>query len=203
VERAKKECILLEAAKAFAKLGFKKASVDAIARRAGVAKGTVYLAAESKEDLFYQVLHREVRAWIAEVSNAIDPRMPADQLLALTSQVGLAYLDSRPLVKHLLFGEAHLMLPAWHDQLDELVALGKENAVQILKLGVRQGLFREEIDIDTVAELLLDLQLAFFVLHDRGPNRDAKLQRRKLAAFDLILNGLKNRPAAAPSALPA
>jgi TetR/AcrR family transcriptional regulator, fatty acid metabolism regulator protein len=192
MERAKRECILVEAAKAFARFGFRKASIDQIAKKAGVAKGTVYLAAESKEDLFYQVLHREVRSWIAEVSQVIDPRVPADQLLAQCSQLGLEYLEARPLVKELLFGQAHLLLPNWGERLDELVTLGRENVVQILKLGTRQGLFRADLDVDTVAELLLDLQLAYFVLHDRGPNRETRLMRRKMAAFDLVLNGIKS-----------
>ena len=66
MEQAKKDCILLEAARAFARFGFKKTSIDEVARAAGVAKGTVYLACDSKEDLFYQVLHRETRSWAAE-----------------------------------------------------------------------------------------------------------------------------------------
>jgi AcrR family transcriptional regulator len=45
MELAKKECILVEAARAFARFGFKKTSVDEIAKAAGVAKGTIYLAA--------------------------------------------------------------------------------------------------------------------------------------------------------------
>lgn len=191
MERAKRDCILIEAAKAFARHGFKKASIDQIAQKAGVAKGTVYLAAESKEDLFYQVLHREVRAWIAEVAANIDPRVPADQLLVQASQQGLEYLEARPLVKELLFGQAHLYLPNWGERLDHLVSLGRENATQILRLGMRQGIFRPELDVDTVAELLLDLQLAYFVLHDRGPDRESKLARRKVAAFDLVMNGLR------------
>lgn len=195
IERAKKECILVEAAKAFARFGFKKASVDEIAKKAGVAKGTVYLAAESKEDLFYQVLHREVRAWIAEVATNIDPRTPADQLLAITSQAGVEYLEARPLVKHLLFGQAHLWLPSWTDRLDALIGLGSQNVVQILRLGIQQGLFRAELDVETTAELLLDLQLAYFVLHDRGgPGREARILKRKLAAFDLILHGITQPP---------
>lgn len=193
MERAKRECILVEAARAFARFGFRKASIDQIAKKAGVAKGTVYLAAESKEDLFYQVLHREVRAWIAEVATVIDPRVPADQLLAKCSQLGLEYLEARPLVKELLFGQAHLLLPSWGDRLDELVNLGGENASAIIKLGMRQGIFREDLDVDLVSELLLDLQLAYFVLHDRGPNKDERLARRKVAAFDLILNGIRQR----------
>src|SRR5207253_6325715 len=61
MELAKKECILVEAARAFARWGFKKTSVDEIAKAAGVAKGTIYLAAESREDRFYQAVDRAVR----------------------------------------------------------------------------------------------------------------------------------------------
>ncbi len=43
MDAAKKDCILLQAARAFARFGFKKASIDDIAREAGVGKGTVYL----------------------------------------------------------------------------------------------------------------------------------------------------------------
>jgi AcrR family transcriptional regulator len=77
----KRETILTCAAKAFSKIGFKKTSIDDIARLAGVAKGTVYLAAPSKEDLFYQVVYREVRQWQAHCFQCIDPRESADALL--------------------------------------------------------------------------------------------------------------------------
>src|SRR5436190_555554 len=76
MEQEKKETILDAATRAFARFGFKKASIEDIAKEAGVAKGTVYLACESKEDLYYQAVHREVRAsgarsgWAAERSPA-------------------------------------------------------------------------------------------------------------------------------------
>src|ERR1700749_3059887 len=65
LKREKKECILSAATRLFARFGFKKTSVDQIAKDAGVAKGTVYLAADTKEDLFYQAVHRELRAYTA------------------------------------------------------------------------------------------------------------------------------------------
>ena len=68
--------------------------------------------------------------------------------------------------------------------------LGRDNVVRILRLGIKQGRFRDSIDVDEVATLMVDLQLAFFVLHDRGPDREQKLARRGSAAFDLVLNGL-------------
>ena len=115
MDAAKKDCILLQAARAFARFGFKKASIDEIAREAGVGKGTVYLAAESKEDLFYQVLHREVRAWQAECARTIDPREPAPELLRRLLGAAMEYVQKHPLVLDLLHGETLRTLPDWAD----------------------------------------------------------------------------------------
>src|SRR3954469_9261319 len=125
MERDKKECILTAATRLFARFGFKKTSVDEIAKDAGVAKGTIYLAADTKEDLFYQSVHREVRAWVAELSKLIDPRVPADQMLRNCAIAGLQYLHDRPLVRELLFGNYHLMMPEWAERLDGLRELGR------------------------------------------------------------------------------
>ncbi|MFO0724807.1 MAG: TetR/AcrR family transcriptional regulator [Myxococcota bacterium] len=193
MELAKRDGILSAAAKAFQRFGFKKASIDAIADAAGVAKGTIYLAAQSKEDLFYQVLHREVRSWAASVSKNLDPRQPADELLAYASEAGVRYLDDHPLVRSLLFGECHILLPKWKDRLDDLTSIGRENVVEILKLGQRQGIFREELDVEQVAIMLIDLQTAYLILHDhdRGPSRPDRLAKRRAVGMDLVLNGLR------------
>ena len=197
MERDKKECILRAACKAFARFGFKKASVEEIARDAGVAKGTVYLACDSKEDLYYQALHREVRAWVAETARLIDPRQPADRLLMNASLAGIDFLEQRPLVKELFYRQDALQLPVWTERLDELRTLGRANVVEILKLGVKQGIFRKALDVEEVAELLHDLQIATYAFHNRGPDRGARLARRFKAGFDLVLNGMLAKPAGA------
>ena len=191
MDQAKKECILLEAARAFARFGFKKASVDDIAKGAKVAKGTIYLACESKEDLFYQVLHRDVRSWVADVSKLIDPRIPADELLAMMSKAALAYLDHRPLVRDLLFGKTAELLPNWAERLQELRSLGSAGVIEVLRLGGRQGVFRADLDVEAVASLLQDLQLTTYLFHNRGADREARLERRMRAGLDLILNGIR------------
>jgi AcrR family transcriptional regulator len=191
MEREKKECILSAAARAFARFGFKKASVEEIAKDAGVAKGTVYLAADTKEDLFYQAVHREVRAYTAELSKMIDPRLPADELIIQHTFAGLLYLDARPLVRDLIFGNHQLILPEWADRLNELRTLGRVNVIEILRLGVRQGIFRPEIDVEEVAEILEDVAIATQVFHQHVPNRGEKLTRRMKTAFDLLMNGLR------------
>ncbi len=190
MDAAKRECILTEALRCFTRFGFRKASIDDIAKGAGVAKGTVYLACDSKEELYYQVLHREVRTWQAEVAKVIDPRKAADELLETLSGAAIATLEDHPLVKDLMFGKIHELLPTWRDRLDELRALGHTNVVEVLRLGIKQGTFRKDLDLDATATLLQDLQLGAFIFH--GPNVD-KLLRLQRAGLDLVLDGLRSR----------
>jgi AcrR family transcriptional regulator len=48
----KREAILAAALELFGRYGYRRTSIDDIARQAGIAKGTVYLYVESKETLF-------------------------------------------------------------------------------------------------------------------------------------------------------
>ncbi|MEW5854104.1 MAG: TetR/AcrR family transcriptional regulator [Myxococcota bacterium] len=195
MDQTKRETILDSATKAFTKLGFKKASVDEIARDAGVAKGTVYLAAESKEDLFYQVVHRELRNWIAEVSQLIDPRVPADELLATTSMAAFQYLETHPLVRDLFAGNCDTIMPGWVGRFDELRVMGRATVMELLRLGIRQGRFRADLDVEQTAELLQDLQLVGYLqLARNGPPSAEVLQRRFQAGLALVLDGLRPRP---------
>lgn len=196
MEREKKECILSAATRLFARFGFKKTSVDQIAKDAGVAKGTVYLAADTKEDLFYQAVHREVRAYTAEIAKLIDPRKPADVMLAETTLAGIQYLEERPLVRDLIFGNHQILLPEWADRLDELRALGRTNCAEIIRLGIRQGLFRADLDVEELSMLLEDMAIATQVFHNRGANRTERLRKRLLTAFDLLMNGIRAADAA-------
>ncbi|MBK6463216.1 MAG: TetR/AcrR family transcriptional regulator [Myxococcales bacterium] len=190
MDAAKKDCILLQAARAFSRFGFKKASIDDIAREAGVGKGTVYLAADSEEDLFYQVLHREVRAWQSECARTIDPRVPADQLLGTLLTTAMQHVERHPLVLDLLLGETLRALPDWSERLEGLREVGRANVVEVLRIGVRQELFRADLEIDTVASLLQDFQLAAYRGLEGSPSRAREVEARVRVGLDLVLHGL-------------
>ncbi len=193
MEAAKKDLILEEAGKLFTRHGYKKVTIDEVAQGAGVAKGTVYLACDSKEDLFYQVLHRELRAWTAAVARTMDVRQPADQLLGAMLETSTGFLETHPLVRDLMFGRTYQLLPDWAARLQELRALGFTNIVEALKLGIRQGIFRENVDVDMVASLLQDLVYSAYLFHSQGTGRSEQLKARRAAGLDLVLNGLRKR----------
>lgn len=75
-ERERKHLRLLEyAAGEFATYGFDRANVNTIAERAGLGKGTIYLYAASKEELFADVL----RATGAQVREALADHLRASE----------------------------------------------------------------------------------------------------------------------------
>jgi TetR/AcrR family fatty acid metabolism transcriptional regulator len=56
--QARRQAILQAARQVFARKGFEPATLEAVAREAGLAKGTLYLYFKNKEDLYYHtVLH--------------------------------------------------------------------------------------------------------------------------------------------------
>src|SRR6478736_950770 len=99
MEPVTQDRILRSAAECFGRFGYKKTSVDAVAEKAGVAKGTVYLYCDSKEDLFYQSVHRELRQWVADLSQKIDPRRSAKDLMLEIARSDLEFMEKRPLVR--------------------------------------------------------------------------------------------------------
>jgi len=176
----------------FARHGFKKASIESIADLAGVGKGTIYLAAETKEDLFYQAVHREVRAWTAECGRHIDPARTAEELLVECAAAGFQYLEERPLVRDLLFGAHNLVLQEFPDRLNQLREVGVRNIVEILQIGVRQGRFRAELDVRAVSGMIEDFMIASHILH-RTETDIARFLERIRIALDLLLNGIRVR----------
>jgi AcrR family transcriptional regulator len=191
-ESSKREAILAEAAKMFARFGFRKTSIDEIAREAGVGKGTVYLTADSKEELFYQVLYREVRAWQAACARVIDPRVPAAELLVRLYEVATQNMQANTLVRDLFRGDMGRMLPAWEARFEELRKMGQRNIVEVLQIGIRQGCFRVDLDCDRIAAILQDLQLAGWILRPDSMT-DEEFAMRGIVGFDLVLRGLETR----------
>ncbi len=66
-----KELIMLAAQHIFARYGFKKATIDEIAKAAHKAKSSIYHYFDSKEDIFREILEKESVQLNQEIMNAV------------------------------------------------------------------------------------------------------------------------------------
>jgi AcrR family transcriptional regulator len=101
MERAHR--ILDVAAELILRWGYDKTTIDDVARRAGVAKGTIYLHWRTRDDLFAALLRRE-RVYLMEEVRASVPATLSELLGAL---VGAAL--RRPLLKAVLVGDSEVL----------------------------------------------------------------------------------------------
>jgi AcrR family transcriptional regulator len=86
----RKESILAAALEEFSARGFAAARLDDVARRAGVAKGTIYLHFRDKEMLFQELVRSELNPVVSALEMAHVADLPlhvaADRLVALFAQ---------------------------------------------------------------------------------------------------------------------
>ncbi|HXZ86144.1 MAG TPA: TetR/AcrR family transcriptional regulator [Myxococcota bacterium] len=71
---------ILDSARAvFFEQGFERANLDEVARRAGLAKGTIYRHFDSKAELYVEVLVQNAEAFLERMRRVVDPRQSAEE----------------------------------------------------------------------------------------------------------------------------
>lgn len=89
-DTAKDEAILLAAGDLFLEHGYEAASVDAVAREAGVSKATIYARYADKEALFRAVLTHECERAVMPSSFVPDPGQSVRDVLIMLAERFLA-----------------------------------------------------------------------------------------------------------------
>lgn len=79
--QARRAAILSAALDEFSARGFAAARLDDVAKRAGVAKGTIYLHFRDKEALFQEIVRAEIGPFIGLLERAPDAQVPVRALM--------------------------------------------------------------------------------------------------------------------------
>ena len=146
-----------------AEQGFSSTTVEEMAERAGVAKGTVYYNFASKTELFEELLRHGVEMLTADLRQAAEETAKdgggrVDALDAMI-RAGLGFIDRYPAFTQLYVAELWRTNRAWNDTL--MVVRGQAVAVveEVLRAGVAEGELSEEIDIPLTAAALVGMVL--------------------------------------------
>lgn len=142
-----------------AEKGFSATTVDEIAERAGVAKGTVYYNFASKAELFEELLRHGVGLLTASLKNAANEtaRKGGSKVEALDRMIraGLVFIDTYPAFTQLYVAELWRTNRAWQSTL----MVVRQEAVAVVEGVLREGVERDELS----AEIDIPLTAAAFV----------------------------------------
>ncbi|WP_370412024.1 TetR/AcrR family transcriptional regulator [Streptomyces fradiae] len=129
-----------------AEQGFSATTVDEIAERAGVAKGTVYYNFKSKTELFEELLRHGVSLLAGSLRAAAEETAErgGNRIEALDAMIraGLVFIDRYPAFTQLYVAELWRTGRAWNSTL--LVV--RQEAVAVVENVLRDGVAAGEID---------------------------------------------------------
>jgi AcrR family transcriptional regulator len=146
-----------------AEKGFSSTTVDEIADRAGVAKGTVYYNFASKTELFEELLRHGVGLLTASLQRAADETAErgGSRVDALDAMIraGLLFIDRYPAFTQLYVAELWRTNRAWQSTLMVVRQQAVAVVETVLREAVERGELNGEIDVPLTAAALVGMVL--------------------------------------------
>ena len=188
----KRTAILDAAVVEIARHGYYQTTVAMIARRAGVADGTIYLYFSNKEEILFSLFERAMGRFITEGAAQVEKGGTAEEKLRRIVDLHLTLVGrdrdlaiiSQVELRHSL----HFMDTLSRNQVGEYLGA----LAQVVAQGIGEGSFREDLDPIFAAKAIfgvLDEMATDWVLSQRNKRLESQAQ----AVIEFLLGGL-SRP---------
>ena len=172
---ASKDRILEAATAEIAAVGFERAKITGIAKRADMAPGSVYTWFENKEDLFRAALEDALKQQILSNQVALaDVETKQDWIFQIAALVPRNHEDKGPTTTQKLLIESYYA--AWRDKNARKKLLPNINShiamyANIIKSAQVEGHISKEIDAEALAMIILAIPTGLSVLNLAGAPR--------------------------------
>lgn len=143
---------IFEAAVAvFSEKGFAKATMEEIARRAGIAKGTLYYNYRSKKELFLSLIEEGIERLEAAVKREIARRKDTSGKLEALIGAQLSFFEEYRDYCKLLLSEVWGLGTRWEKQIERLRSGYIGIIKDLLQRGQAEGIIRKDLEVNTAA----------------------------------------------------
>ncbi len=168
-ERANR--ILDVAAMLIQRFGYKKTTMDDIAKQAGVAKGTIYLHWKTRDDLFLALLVRERTRVNHDIQQQIAADPEGGTLHSMMKHATLMAFTN-PIIKALMIQDAEMLgelarTDFAKGDIERRIAINKI----LLETLRTQGVLRTDIDLDKQLYMLWAISIGFLLVDQFLPEQ--------------------------------
>ncbi|WP_203871811.1 TetR/AcrR family transcriptional regulator [Planomonospora parontospora] len=165
-----------------AEQGYTATTVDAIAERAGVAKGTVFYNFGTKEALFSGLLEHGIELLSAALSGAAAGETALDALDAVV-MAQLRFFEEYGAFARVLLAE--MWRTAWQDAVARLRRDVLGVYADVLRRAVAEGAVRDDLDVETAATAVFGMVLTV-AIERRALHPDRPIERVHATLVDLL-----------------
>ncbi len=184
--------ILERAAEVFNERGYRGASVEELARRVGLRKGSLYHHVRSKEQLLGEVLLRGMELLRGGLPGADDARISPAEKVRAAIHFHLEWMAAEPHITGVFLREVRNLPPRLCRRLLAEVKDFEGRWIALVREGIAAGAFRPDLDPKIAVYTILGLINS---VH-RWYRPDGRVSMKRIAeqCADLVLGGL-GRPA--------
>lgn len=191
---ARRETILDAARGVFAEKGVLASTIDEIAERAEVAKGTIYLYFRSKEEMLTALLDEGLALVGKRFSEAIDLSLPADENLRRLCDAYCRLYREEPQYFKLLFFCSHADVRA-RACANPSECQGVPPLAALIQKGIDEGTFSPMVDAPKAAAIAWASSNGIILMLEQDPRGAATLhlpiEELLRTNMELLIRGLK------------
>lgn len=181
--------ILKKSGEMFFKLGIRSVSIDDICHELGISKKTFYVYFASKDKLVAQLLHVSIDEMANRMENWLRLHDFRQLISILLTQKDVNKKDVRS-VPQLVYDLKKYYPQQFSEFQLRLFDVQKDYLVQYLQQGIREGLVREQLDVEMTAVILAKLHTDAIRDMEQIESHGYKMHSYSQTAKDILIRGV-------------
>ena len=170
-------------------VGIRSVSIDDICHELGISKKTFYVYFPSKDDLLVEILAMHQEKVTKELAQSLSKRSVEQSLIEwskIAKHAEKQMIKTPPMIYD---------LEKYYPQLFKqhkayMRAATEEILMQFLQKGIREGVFRAEIDVKIVAMVFMDIQYRLMEFVSKGEKPREEILRIGHQGMDILVRGI-------------
>lgn len=174
-------------------VGIRSVSIDDICRALGMSKKTFYVYFATKDDLVSAILDTNINKVRAHMHEHLSGRDFASLLKGYHEFVRLSkQKDDIREVPSLVFDLKKYYPSQFQKFQERILDLHREQSEQLIRLGIREGYVREDIDVEMAALLIAKVHNDTVRDLEMMQQRSVSVTQLSRTALDMLVRGLLN-----------
>jgi len=196
----RRSAILSAARKLFFEKGFRPVTVDSIAKRAELSKGSIYLHFDSKEEIYAQILLQDIEQFHAGALKVRKQGGTASEMILKLSDTYVDFfLNDKELFRILMTFMVRLDRMNLSDEIGEHLIRTTNASIavieDILRYGIDSGEYPPDLDIRNTRNAIWGLFngiISLYFFTGKEAKREERIRSTVRTSIEILIRGLKN-----------
>ncbi len=196
----KRKKIMEAALKIFSKKGYSPAAIDEVAREAGIAKGTLYLYFQDKEDLFCSTILHVIDNLALLLQKNINEQMNPLEILKSLAFYQLKFFSQNRDFFGIFQTIINENLLSSHKKLFNLLLIRKQDLINyeinVIDRGKREGLIRSDIESEEIVNSfdgMVTNSIKQMGYCNNNVNTGIDVEKKVKSIMQILLDGVSER----------